>query len=242
MTGLKRYSLLAVCIFLLSGLALAQNPLGRIAGSVRDQNSAVVSGAKVTLTNQATQQEKTTTTTSEGSFVFPQLDSGSYTVKVEMAGFKLASYKDVKVDPGQEYSLTATLEVGATTDIIEVTAGEDLVHTTSPELTNTVTRRQILDLPLNSRNTLGLITLQAGVSGILNRVNTGIDGGRPGWTQVTQDGINIQDNFIRVNGLDFVPNRPVSDIIGEFTISTNTQGADAAGGSSQFKFSTPQGS
>ncbi|HMV48068.1 MAG TPA: TonB-dependent receptor, partial [Blastocatellia bacterium] len=71
--------------------------------------------------------------------------------------------------------------------------------------------------------------------------NTTINGGRPSWTQLTQDGINIQDNFIRTNSLDFVPNRPTSDTIGEFTITTNTQGADSAGGASQVKLVTPSG-
>ena len=73
------------------------------------------------------------------------------------------------------------------------------------------------------------------------RQNTAINGGRPSWTQVTQDGVNIQDNFIRVNGLDFVPNRPTSDTVAEFSIVTNTQGADAAGGSSQVRLVTPSG-
>jgi hypothetical protein len=104
-----------------------------------------------------------------------------------------------------------------------------------------VSRRQIQDLPLNGRNPIELIRLQAGVAGIPARQQTTINGGRPTWTQVTQDGINIQDNFIRTNSLDFVPNRPTSDTISEFTITTNTQGADAAGGASQVKLVTPSG-
>ncbi len=77
--------------------------------------------------------------------------------------------------------------------------------------------------------------------GLPTRTPTTINGGRPTWSQLTQDGINIQDNFIRANSLDFVPNRPTSDTIGEFTITTNTQGADAAGGASQVKLVTPSG-
>ena len=55
-------------------------------------------------------------------------------------------------------------------------------------------------------------------------MSTGINGGRPTWTQVTQDGINIQDNFIRTNSLDFLPNRPSSDNVAEFTITTSVCG------------------
>ncbi|MEP7272330.1 MAG: TonB-dependent receptor [Acidobacteriota bacterium] len=227
---------------LLGGLALAQTTLGRIVGTVRDPTGAVVPGAKVTVTNELTgQQIASATTSSEGGFVVPQLTNGSYSVKIELKGFKTASYTEVKVDPGQDYSLTAQVEVGETSEVVQVTAGTDLVHTSSPEISNTVSRRQIVDLPLNGRNPIDLIRLQAGVVGLPTRTNTTINGGRPTWTQLTQDGINIQDNFIRVNSLDFVPNRPTSDTIGEFTITTNTQGADAAGGSSQVKLVTPSG-
>jgi len=229
-------------LVLLAATVMAQNALGRISGAVRDQAGAVVPGATVTLTNESTKQQiQTVITNAEGVFLFPQLSPGSYTVKIEAAGFKIVSYTEVKVDPGQEYSLTATLEVGLANEVVQVAAGADLVHTTNAEINNTVIRRQIMDLPLNGRNPIELIRLQAGVIGLPTRQTTTINGGRPTWTQLTQDGVNIQDNFIRTNSLDFVPNRPTSDTIGEFTITTNTQGADSAGGASQVKLVTPSG-
>jgi hypothetical protein len=226
----------------LTSAASAQNTLGRITGVVRDQTGAIVSGATVTVTNESTKQQiQVVTTNGEGLFILPQLSAGSYTVKIEMAGFKTFSYTDVKVDPGQEYSLNITLDIGQASETVQVAAGADLVHTTNAEINNTVIRRQIVDLPLNGRNPIELIRLQAGVVGLPTRTSTTINGGRPTWTQVTQDGVNIQDNFIRTNSLDFVPNRPTSDTIGEFTITTNTQGADTAGGASQVKLVTPPG-
>lgn len=233
---------LACIPFLLVGVALAQNPLGRISGLVRDQTGAVVPGASVSLDNESTKQSvQTVTTNEEGAFVFPQLSAGSYAIKIESRGFKTANYTEVKVNPGQEYSLTAILEIGQVSEVVQVTAGADLVHTTNAEINDTVIRRQIVDLPLNGRNPIELIRLQAGVIGLPTRQTTTINGGRPTWTQLTQDGINIQDNFIRTNSLDFVPNRPTADTIGEFTITTNTQGADSAGGASQVKLVTPSG-
>ena len=68
-----------------------------------------------------------------------------------------------------------------------------------------------------------------------------INGGRPTWTQVTLDGINIQDNFIRTNSLDFLPNRPTSDNVAEFSITTSVSGADAAGGATSVRMVTPSG-
>lgn len=233
---------LALLVLAASGAAAAQTTLGKIVGTVRDQTGAVVPGAKITVTNELTGQTiQTATTSNDGTFTIPQLTAGSYEVKIEADGFKTASYTEVKVDPGKDYSLTAMIEVGGASEVVQVTAGADLVNTSSPEITNTVMRRQIVDLPLNGRNPIELIRLQAGVVGLPTRTPTTINGGRPTWSQLTQDGINIQDNFIRTNSLDFVPNRPTSDTIGEFTITTNTQGADAAGGASQVKLVTPSG-
>jgi hypothetical protein len=233
---------LALLMLAASIVALGQSTLGKIIGTVRDQSGAVVSGAKVTVSNELTGQTiQVVTSSGEGVFTVPQLTAGSYGVKIEASGFKTGSYTEVKVDPGKDYSLDATLEVGGASEVVQVQAGADLVNTSSPEVTNTVTRRQIVDLPLNGRNPIELVRLQAGVVGLPTRTATSINGGRPTWTQLTQDGINIQDNFIRVNALDFVPNRPTSDTIGEFTITTNTQGADSAGGASQVKLVTPSG-
>ena len=221
---------------------LAQTTLGRIVGTARDGSGAIVPGATVTVVSAATGEELVATSQEDGAFVFPQVRPGRYTVKLELAGFKSVTYSDVRVEPGQEYSLAAKLDVGDLSEVVQVTAGVDLVHTTTPEVTNTVRQEQIVELPLNARNPIELIRLQAGVPGVAARQSTAINGGRPTWTQVTQDGINIQDNFIRTNSLDFVPNRPTSDIIGEFTIVTNTQGVDSAGGSSQIRMITPSGS
>ena len=115
------------------------------------------------------------------------------------------------------------------------------MQTTSPEVSHTVVQRQITDLPLDGRNPIELIRLQAGVPGIVNRTTTAINGGRPTWTQVTLDGINIQDNFIRQNALDFVPNRPTPETVSELTIVTAAQGADAAGGATAVRLVTPSG-
>jgi hypothetical protein len=241
---MRRVLSLTISLFsllLLSTAALAQNPLGRIVGTVVDQTGAVVSGATVTIVNEGTSRQQSLVSTGEGAFFFAQLQPGNYTIKLEAKGFKSRSYTEAKVDPGQDYSLSVVMEVGETSETVTVQAGADIVNTSSPEVSNTVAKRQIIDLPLNGRNPIELIRLQAGVPGILNRTNTAINGGRPSWTQVTQDGINIQDNFIRTNSLDFVPNRPTADTIGEFTITTTNQGADSAGGSSQVKLITPSG-
>ncbi len=219
----------------------AQTTLGRVVGVARDDTGATLPGATVTLTSVGTGGQLVTVTQDDGAFVFTQVRPGVYEVRLELSGFKTVTYTDVRVEPGQEYSLAAKLEIGQLNEVVQVSAGIDLVHTTTTEITNTVRQEQILELPLNARNPIELIRLQAGVPGVAARQSTAINGGRPTWTQVTQDGINVQDNFIRTNSLDFVPNRPTSDIVGEFTIVTNTQGVDASGGASQVRMVTPSG-
>jgi hypothetical protein len=212
-----------------------------LAGTARDQNGGVIAGAAILLVNEGTGKQEKTLSNGEGVFLIPQLPPGSYRIKITMNGFKETSYTGIQIYPGQEHSITAVMEIGNVGETVQVRAGADLVHTTSPELNNTVVQAQAISLPLDGRNPIELVRLQAGVAGITTRTNTSINGGRPWWTKVTQDGISIQDNLVRTNSVDVIVNRPTSDSIGDFTITTNTQGADASGGSSQIRMISPSG-
>ena len=224
-----------------TGVVSAQAAFGRLAGTVFDATGAVIPAAVVTLTNELTGQAAETTTAESGAFLFPQVQPGLYTVTAAFSGFKTAEFTQVEINVGVERSLTVRLELGERIEVVSVSAGSLQVQTTTPEVTQTVVQRQIADLPLNSRNPIDLVRLQAGVPGIVGRTATAINGGRPTWTQVTLDGINIQDNFIRFNALNFSPNRPTSDIVGEMTITTAVPGADVSGGATAVRLVTPSG-
>jgi len=234
--------LCALVAFVVFGtIASAQGAFGRLAGTVLDASGGVLPGVAVTLTNDQTGQIQTATTGETGAFLFPQVQPGIYTVTMMLAGFRTAQFQNVDIDVGVERSLTARLDVSPLSETVDVTVARPNVPTTTPEVTQTVVRRQITELPLDNRDPLALIRLQAGVPGIPNRTETAINGGRPTWTQVTQDGINVQDNFIRTNALDFSPNRPTSETISEFTITTAGPGADLAGGATNVRMITPSG-
>ena len=218
----------------------AQTTLGRLGGAVLDGSGAVLPGATITLTNENTNQVQTTVSGENGTYVFPRCRS-AVRVEVALPGFKTTTFSKVTIVVGQEYSLTARLELGGVAETVEVTAGASLVTTTTPEVSSTVLQKQVLDIPLANRDVTNLIRMQPGVQAMTNRANTGINGGRPTWTQVTLDGINIQDNFIRTNSLDFLPNRPTSDNVAEFTITTSVAGADTAGGATSVRMVTPSG-
>jgi len=225
-------SLLMVLAF--SAAAFAQATTGRLIGSVSDASGAVA-GATVTITDNQTKRERTTVTDSQGGFTVPQLQFGLYTVKVNATGFKGYQANDLKIDAGQEYNLNIVLEVGAVSEEVTVTAGADAINSTNAELSTTVNPQQIRELPLNGRNPLSLISLQAGAN-----VTTGsINGQRSSSTTVTRDGINVQDNFIRTGR--FVSDQPTVDDTGEFTITTQNTGVEQGGGSSSIQLVTPRG-
>ncbi len=123
---------------------------------------------------------------------------------------------------------------------VTVTAGVDLVTSTSSQLATTISPQQILSLPLITRNPLNLTTLQAGVASNPSQ-NTSINGMRTTATNITRDGISINDPFIRANATDFAPGRPSVDDTGEFTISTGNQEADLGSGGAQIILVTPRG-
>jgi hypothetical protein len=169
----------------------------------------------------------------------PQLEIGTYTVKVTSTGFKTFTATAVKIDIGREFSLSIVLEVGNVSESVTVTAGADVLNATTGELSNTVSSKQILELPLNGRNPLNLIALQPGVSSN-SAQNTSINGLRTSFTNITRDGLNVQDNYIRSNATDFSPNRSSVDNTSEFTITTSNAGADQNGGA-QVRQVTPRG-
>jgi hypothetical protein len=138
------------------------------------------------------------------------------------------------------YSLNVVLEPGTVQENVTVVAGADVVNSTSAELNTTVGQRQIQELPLNGRNPLALIGLQAGTASN-GAASTTINGQQSSFTNITRDGINIQDNFIRANATDFVPDRPNVDDVSEFTITTQNAGADQGYGASQVQLVTPRG-
>ncbi len=230
-----------VLAFALAVAASAQTTLGRLAVTVLDMSGGVLPGATVTVTNLKTNDVQTSVTNEVGAFVFPQVTVGTYKVEITLEGFKSATFTNVVINVGQEYSLTARLDVGGVTETVTVEAGASLVTTTTPEVSATIQQKQVLDIPLANRDVTNLIKLQPGVQAFTNRANTVVNGGRPTWTQVTLDGINIQDNFIRTNSLDFLPNRPTSDNVSEFSITTSVAGADTAGGATSVRMVTPSG-
>lgn len=236
---MRKYLTGILLVFMFAAVALAQSTTGRLTGVVSSADG-VLPGATVTVTDNKTGKEQTTVTNGEGGFLFSQLEFGTYTVKITNAGFKTYIANEVKIDVGREYTLNRQLEIGDISETVVVTAGADIITSGSAQVSNTVSPEQILSLPLITRNPLSLTTLQAGVQSN-SAQGTTINGMRTTMTNITRDGINIQDTFIRSNATDFAPGRPSVDDTGEFTIATANAEADQGYGGAQIRLVTPRG-
>jgi hypothetical protein len=236
----KHKAFLAILAFTSAGVLSAQT--ARLSGTVVDPTGAVVPNAVVDVLLPGGEKPiLTEKTTAGGIFAFTAVASGTYDVAVTAPGFRKHFERGVILSVGQETSLTGIkLEVGSTSETVEVNENKLAVQTNNAELTTTVSREQIKDLPLLNRAPQGFVTTQAG-SNSSRGGDTVVNGQRTSFTNVTLDGINIQDNYIRTNAVDFSPNLLLIDQVAEFSMSTQNTNPSAGGGSSQVSFITPSG-
>jgi hypothetical protein len=222
--------------------AFGQRTRGSLTGVVTDPNSAAIVGASVTLKNAATGDEFKTTTNAQGTFVFPSLEPGIYKGSVEAGGFKKTELTEIIIEVAQASKVDISLEVGAVTEQVTVTgAAQEVINTTSPTLSKTVNTKQVQDLPMLSRNPLDLARLQAGlaVNGTDVR-NASVQGLRGNATNITQDGINAMDNFVKGSSF-FAISSPSLNATSEFSITVGTVGSDAGRGVAQVQMVTKSG-
>jgi len=164
-----------------------------LSGVVTDKAGGLVPGATVVVTLVATGAKlPPQRTNAAGAYSFPGLAPGKYTVTLTLQGFKTVEV-EVTLASGPVYSLSTTLEIGAVTEVVNVTAGTDLVRTDSPTVTQTVSANFIQTLPRSDRNALNFIVFLPGVTTVggasAARQNTTIAGLPNSQFNVTIDGI-----------------------------------------------------
>src|SRR5437867_6000612 len=145
-----------------ASVAPAQIATGGVNGNVSDPSGAVVPGATIKLTNEATQVETLSKSNETGNYVFVGVQPGTYTLKVEMTGFRSVEAKGLKVDISQTVTQNFTFEVGVVTETVEVNFVAPLVNATTAELGTVMEERVVGDLPLNGRNFPQFRTLAPG--------------------------------------------------------------------------------
>ena len=162
----RRPVVLAIsALFLCSISLVAQSDSGSIVGFVKDQSGAVIPNALITLKNEATNIERQTTANEAGYYVFTSVPPGLHSVAAEAKGFKKVEVKHNKLDPNSSLAVDVSLQIGAATETIEVTASSQVLQTESGTVQKLVTREQIDSLELNGRNPIGLASLVPGARG-----------------------------------------------------------------------------
>ncbi len=239
------FRLLAVAIFLAAGSMAALGQSGTTAplsGSVLDPNGEAVSGAEVTVKNDATGTEFRVKSSGSGAYTVPALGAGTYTVTVEARGFKKAVIQDVQILAATPATANVTLEVGAASESVVIQGGGEVLQTQSANVSTTIVGRQITDLPFTSRDALDLVLNLPGTTTPGRPRTSTINGLPKSAINITIDGINAQDNLLKSTDGFFTYIRPRTDAIEEVTLSTANPGAESsAEGAVAIKFVTRGG-
>ena len=231
---------LAVFGFLLSLTACppmkAQQITGTLAGTVKDEQGAVITTASIKVINQGTGLTRTATTDATGGYIVQYLPVGEYTIEVSATGFKKSIQKNLAITVDQTQSLNVTLAIGEANQTVTVTEAPPLVNTNTAEIGRTISPSEIIGLPLVNRNAYAELSLTPGVmsnsaspqsnpSGTPNfqigvpstqvQVNGSIDGGVPMVSYYLDGGINMTG--IRNYGNPL----PNPDALQEFRVETN---------------------
>lgn len=225
----------AVVLVVICSLAIfAQSNQGGISGTVVDQNGAVVPGATVTITDVGTRKAITLTTSESGVFSIRTLEPVTYSVRIEANGFKQAIMERVKVDTATVASVNITLETGTVSETVSVSSDATMINTEAGTTSQTISERQIRELPLNNRSVLDLAVTVANVSGDAGSedpevtsgqpvpgFNLNINGGRSGSTAILADGVNNTGVGIARAVVSFTP-----ETVQEFTVQTTAYSAE----------------
>jgi hypothetical protein len=225
-----RYLVIAL-LPLLSSMAVAQQS-SAINGAVTDPSGAAIQNASVALTNTAQGTSITVSTNSAGEYSLPGLDAGTYNLQITAPGFEKFEATGIVVRVSRKERVDAQLAVGSATTEVKV-SGSDLgvVQTESPEISFTITGKQITQIVLNGRNFTQLVTLSPGVvsqtdqdegeTGVAGSVEYSLNGGRPQYNNWELDGASIMDNGSNAT-LNVYPN---VDAIAETQVLTSNYGA-----------------
>jgi hypothetical protein len=234
-----RFVILLITISAFSIPNFAQSATASLSGTVTDEKGAVVSGANVTITNPATNFQKTATTDASGKFFLPQLPPATYVLKVENSGFSPTEVKNIELNVNDQRTLNIELKVGTVGGTVQVTDEPALLDETS-SVGTTVNRQFVQNLPLNGRSFQSLFELTPGVvltpSGEGGQGQFSVNGQRTNANYVTVDGVSANvsaavGNSLGQNATGSVPgfaatggtNNLVSvDALQEFKIQTST--------------------
>src|SRR5690348_1491297 len=220
--------------------ASAQVAGGTISGTVKDPSGAVVPGASITITNEATGVARNVAANTDGLYTAPNLLPGTYELKCTATGFRTEVRRGVLLTVGATQVLDVTMQVGTTGETVVVTSEVPAVQLGTSDISAVVNATTVRELPLNGRSWTDLATLQPGVDRVPTQPSfaSGTDRGNRGFgQQLTISGARPQQNNYRLDGIslnDYANGAPGSvlggslgvDAIQEFSVLTTNYSAD----------------
>src|SRR5579862_2663275 len=223
--------ILALAVAAVSTLLSAQTYQGRILGSVSDSSGAIISGAKVTITNTATGISRSLTTNGAGDYSAPNLEPGPYSVTAEAPSFKRTQRTGLQLEVAKDIRVDIKLDPGAINETVTVSEEAPIVNTTNDVLGGTFSNKAINELPLLGRDFQNLAILQPGIQrspggGFLS---TTANGNRPEDNNYVVDGLDDNDAYygttvINAEGVEGTPatHLPI-DAIQEFNVQSSPE-------------------
>ena len=223
--------LLTTCVLLFGACSgVAQVDTGTILGTVKDQSGAVIPDARVTITNQGTSEQFTTTTRSDGTYIVTPLKIGTYRISVEHAGFSTAENAAFELNIQQQAVVDFELRAGSTSQTVQVTAQAALLQTQNAVVGQVIGATTVENMPLNGRDWTMLATLTPGVTQPQQGARAGnqfaANGTRPAQNDYLLDGIDNNSNDVDFLSGEADVVKPPVDAIQEFNIQTNNFSAE----------------
>jgi Carboxypeptidase regulatory-like domain/TonB dependent receptor len=209
-----------LCALLGACYLYAQTTSTQILGSVVDQSNAAIAGASIEAVRKSTGEKRTAATNETGNYILLNLESGDYELTISAPGFQSERIANLRLELNQRARVDVNLKVGSVTDAIEVTALAPVLNTDDATIGEVVSRKQIVELPLNGRSFAQLATIAApgvrtGYQGFANGVRLYAGGQRENQNQFSLSGIVVQNNLI--NSVSF---RPSVEALEEFKVQT----------------------
>jgi hypothetical protein len=212
LTGLIATAWLLFC----AGVQAQESASAGIAGQVLDTTRAAVPGATVTVINAGTNAQRVATTDAEGRFTVPNLPPATYVIRVELPGFQTAELKDFILRNGEIARPTMTLALANVAETVTVVGVSPLLQVANASVSQTITQKQIEDLPVAGRTLLSFAALSAGVTpqsftrntqfgaaGSSRSLYVTVEGGRDSSTNYAIDGVYVRS--LRFNNLSLTP-------------------------------------
>jgi len=232
-----QFLLCAAIAAIVSTTAVAQYNTAEISGIVHDRQGGVLPGATITATHLPSGQKTTRTSDGGGRFLLPALTVGPYVVVVELEGFKRVVQEGLVLAVGQRIELPVTLQIGQFTEALTITAPVALLQTSSADVSDVISNRQVVQMPLNGRQFLQLAQLTDGIAvppggtrgSALEQAGSlpAVYGQRSGHNIYLLDGVKVTDEYF--NNLVVSPS---IDSIQEFKIEKTMYPAEFGGKSS----------